>query len=377
MRPCSNHSGSTGLDSSLGKNGLARRGHKQVYVIIVQSILILWLAMWGIGDYLNNIYVRAYVDATLQAFGWIGLLAIAGGSLGSAWTMVHRRHAAVGKSFEKPVKENRKTVLTPKISPPAFQSSAKSGLNPKLASIGIRTSSLSSNSSTRSTASVQPSTSAATPAVSFSSSPPSSDSGSKASVELHPAVAALKAELSERRVTLGLVSATVGQDQSPPSPPMVSSQPQTFERSNPPAMESRPLQRLEPVNSIPPPTVIRPAPGPGPMRPAQSSSPPARPMQPFSFNRPAQPQLPAQNNSRPFLPSRPSQPVSQERFEDAVQRAGFSPSPPQNSNQVPQNRPVPPPIPRNVSTVITGIMPKKKDPQDPASQNSSGQNSSS
>ena len=346
-------------------------------MIIVQSIVILWLALWAVGDYLNNIYVRAYVDASVQAYGWIGLLTVVGGSLGSAWITVHRRHATLGKSVEKRVKESRKTLPLPKISTPAFQAPGKSGLNPKLASIGIRTSSLSSNSSTPSMAAVEPSTPTVTPTMSFASSPPPSDSGAKPSVELHPAVAALKAELSERRVTLGLVSATVGQDQGPPSPPIVSSQVQNVERPSPPSLESRPLQRVEPVNSMPAPPIVRPGPSPGQMRPMQSPSPQARPMQPFSFNRPAQPQLPSQNNSRPFLPSRPSQPISQERFEDAVQRAGFAPSQPQNPNQAPQNRPVQTQIPKNVSTVITGIMPKKKDPQDPAGQNSSGQNSSS
>ena len=376
MQPCSYRSGSTSLGSSLGNGGLAHRGHRQIYVIIVQSIVILWLAMWAIGDYLNNIYVKAYVDASIQAYGWIGLLTVVGGSLGSAWITVHRRHAALGESVKKPLKESKKTLPAPKISTPAFQAPGKSGLNPKLASIGIRTSSLSSIGSSPSTA--EPPLPTAEPAVSYTSSPAQSDSSAKSSVELHPAVAALKAELSERRVTLGLVSATVGQDQGPPSPPMVSSQARNVERpSPPPSLESRPLQRVEPVNSMPAPPIVRPALGPGPMRPMQSSSPPARPMQPFSFNRPAQPQFPPQNNSRPFLPSRPSQPVSQERFEDAVQRAGFSNSQPQNPNQAQQNRPVQTQIPKNVSTVITGIMPKKKDPQDPANQNPSGQNGSS
>lgn len=360
---------------SLGKNGLPRRGHKQITVIIVQSLIILWLAMWAIGDYLNNIYVKAYVDATVAAYGWIALLAFVGGSLGSAWTMVHRRHAALGKSIEKSLKESKKSLPSPKISTPVLQAPAKSGLNPKLASIGIRTSSLSSISSTPGPSAAEPSTPASSPAMSFTGSPSPSDSGSKPAVELHPAVAALKAELSERRVTLGLVSATVGQDQGSPSPPM-SSQAQSVERSGPPVQDSRPLQRVEPVNNMPAPPVVRQVPGPGPMRPMQSS-PPARPTQPFSFNRPAQPQLPAQNNARPFLPSRPIQPGSQDRFEDAISRAGFSNPQPQNPNPVPQDRPVQTQIPRNVSTVITGIMPKKKDPQDQDNRNTSGQNSSS
>ncbi|HEX4920699.1 MAG TPA: hypothetical protein VFV92_08160 [Candidatus Bathyarchaeia archaeon] len=368
------------MASSLGKNSLPHRGHKQVIVIAVQSIIILWLGSWAIGDYLNNIYVHAYVDASLATYGWIMILALIGGSLGSAWTMVHRRHAAIGK-IEKPIKESKKSMPSlpaPTISTPAFQSPAKSGLNPKLAQLGIRTSSLSSISTTAS--SPEPATPTTTSPVSFTPSPPSSDSGSKPSAELHPAVAALKAELSERRVTLGLVTATVGQDQSPPPTPTFQSQPQPSERPMPSPMETRPLQRIEPANSSPsqPSTVIRPMPTPSPMRPMQSSSPPpARPMQPFSFNRPSQPQLPGQNSSRPVLPSRPIQPGSQDRFEDAVSRAGFIPTQPsQNPNQNPQNHP-PTQIPRNVSTVITGIMPKKKDPQDPANQNASGQNSSS
>jgi len=364
------------LDSSLGKNGLPHRGRRQIYIIIVQSILILWLGAWAVGDYLNNIYVRAYVDGSLAAYGWILILGVVGGSLGSAWTMVRKRRAVVGRSIEKPVKEAKKSSIIPKIATPALQTSPKPGLNPKLASIGIRTSSLSSISSTPSTV-PEPSSTGAIPAASFSPPPPSSDSGFKPGPELHPAVAALKAELSERRVTLGLVTATVGQDQSPSSPSPVPVQPQAMQRPSPPGLESRPFQRIEPVNNIPPPTpsFSRPAPGPAPIRPMQSAPPPSRPMQPFSFNRPVQPQFPAQNNSRPILPSRPSQPVSQERFEDAVSRAGFVPTQPsQNPNQIPQN--MPRPIPRNVSTVITGIMPKKKDPQDPNNQDSSsGQNS--
>ena len=358
------------MDSSqIGKPSLAHRGHRLIYLAVTQTLVIVWLALWNIGDYLNNIYVHAYVDGMLATYGWLIVLAFVGGSLGSSWMFVHRRHRITGKSVEVAVKESRPPKITPTVLKTAALSAPSTGLNPKLASIGIRTSTFSTPQSTSAPTNVPQPT--VTP-TSFTPSPPSSEASAKPSVELHPAVAALKAEMSERRVSLGLVSATVGQETA--RPPGQVQQPQPMERPASNFLEARPQQRSEqPMNPQQlPPTVVRPSLPPGPVQRPVQPPPGIRPMQPFGFGRPSQP---GQNNPASPQFQRPPQPGSADRFEDAVSRAGFIPTnnqPPAAQGPSPAPR-APPPFepPHNVTTVITGIMPgqKKKDPADPNDQN--------
>jgi hypothetical protein len=177
--------------------------------------------------------------------------------------------------------------------------------------------------------------------------------GPKPAVELHPAVAALKAELSEARMSLGLASVTASQPAPGPA-----AQPTRFEDQKPPAPQqilqiaqsqaAPPRPQPQTTGGSIPPTVIRPMGPPGPTGQSQSTgirltpSTVIRPMLPTAGS--VGPQQGSQvlkvEDRPPMGPARPvgPQPTSQ-------QSASSQPS------QV------------DVSTVITGIVtdPKKKD----------------
>src|SRR5216117_4615605 len=141
------------------RSGLARHGRTVMSIILFQTLLILWLSVWAVEDYLNNAYVRAYVDLSIQTEGWIlGVLAFIG-VLGSVMGLVVRRNRHASTTLDLATTETTVPISTPvtMITPPT---------------------------------------------------------SSKPSVELHPAVAALKAELSERRMSLGLESVAVGSDRN-------------------------------------------------------------------------------------------------------------------------------------------------------------------
>ena len=276
---------SANLSSSVNlKSGIARHGRALISIILVQMLLIFWLASWAVGDYLNNQYVRAYVNLTVQSDAWaIGLLAFVG-VLGSSMGLVLKRRKHASATLEVSNKQSR----IPKPAIPTMPGK----LN------------------------VQPSPS------------------TKPSAELHPAVAALKADLSEARLSLGLASVTTGNagpTNSPTTQPArFDDQKQTIGTQSPPI--SRPFlppnpqavtsnQQTFPAGPRPvPSTVIR------PMAPTMPSGPiPAR--QPM-------PMLNVQS-----IPSAPPKPV------------GLLPRP----EQVPAN------AAKDVSTVITGIMPVQQD----------------
>ncbi len=144
------------------KSGVARHGRALVSIILFQTLLIFWLSFWAVEDYLNNVYVRAYVDGTVQVEGWLfGLVAfvcVLGSVMG---LVVRRKHSMRGLEAISTGVETVGPV------DPGFYA-------PASASAVVSTS----------------------PTVAVVSSRPS--------VELHPAVAALKAELSEARMSLGL-----------------------------------------------------------------------------------------------------------------------------------------------------------------------------
>src|SRR5207247_8569616 len=137
------------------RSGLARHGVTFMSIILYQILLIAWLSVWAVEDYLNNAYVRAYVDLSIQTEGWIlGVLAFIG-VLGSVMGLVVRRNRHASTTLDLANTETTVPISTPV---------------------------------TKNT-------------------PPTS---SKPSVELHPAVAALKAELWQCRMRLGLESVAAG-----------------------------------------------------------------------------------------------------------------------------------------------------------------------
>jgi hypothetical protein len=288
--------------SSNVKTAMPHRGHKIVILAAVQSLVILWLANWAIGDYLNNQYVRAYVDGTIQAnqlmiFGVFALAII--GSIGGVWFKRRGR-----SSIELVNVQGSGKISTPVVSANMGGSSGATS----------------------------------TPSPAVSSGP---------SVELHPAVAALKAEMSERRVALGLNPGMMDQPQSPVNVQAPQNTPSSVASLLPPDIRA--------LAQAPRPAIQAPS---GPQMSApmlQTVQPPAAPRGPIAtlpVARPVQPGMPVLRQGPPDAPvPRPVQP------------------------NVPAARPNPPPnvIPQNVTTVITGIMPKKKDSDDPNAQKSSGQ----
>jgi len=141
------------------RSGLARHGRTVMSIILFQTLLIVWLSVWAVEDYLNNAYVRAYVDLSIQTEGWIlGVLAFIG-VLGSVMGLVVRRNKGASKTLDLATAETTVPISTP---------------------VTVTT-------------------------------PPTS---STPSVEFHPAVAALKAELSERRMSLGLESVAAGPERN-------------------------------------------------------------------------------------------------------------------------------------------------------------------
>ena len=290
------------------KSGVARHGRALVSIVLFQTLLIFWLSFWAVEDYLNNVYVRAYVDGTIQVEGWLfGLVAFVG-VLGSVTGLVVRRKHSM-RSLET-ISTGVKTAgpISPGFRAPAFGSASVS-TKPAIAAVA----------------------------------------NSKPSVELHPAVAALKAELSEARMSLGLQTvATTPEKLVGPTARFedqrtnVGSQPGPAMR--PPMMGPRPqLSVMGPT----PQTVIRPG-------PSQMSN---RPLPPTVIR----PMAPLPSGAAPF-----PRPVPVLKIEGST--------PPVHVQAPIGTVPRPEPLaaaPKDASTVITGIMAvqqqKKKD--EPGSSN--------
>jgi hypothetical protein len=287
------------LQSSSGvKSGFARHGRALISIILLQTLIIVWLSSWVAGDYLNNVYVRTYVNDTIQADAWIlgalALIAIICSSMG----LVLRRNKHVAKTVDT-VKTHAKIAI-----PVPSTSSAKLTSQP------------------------------------FASP--------KSSTDLHPAVAALKADLSDKRIALGLASvapaASLDNEKAPTGPRPVSTvqssanvpKPQLSIASQSQQSSAAPPAPLPPATrTVLPPTVIRPmAPT---TRPGHSTSAPQL--------------LPVLKIETPATPA-PIKPLGLQTRPDT-----------------------PSPSTMDVSTVITGIVttqqPKKKDPEPSSEQNSS------
>ena len=280
-------------------------------IILFQSLLIVWLSTWAVEDYLNNQYVRAYVDGVIQVEGWLfGVFAFLG-VLGSVMGLVvRRRRGAKGLELIDTGSES----LEPR----------SSGLKgPMSASTVV----------------------ARTQAAAASSRP---------SVELHPAVAALKAELSEARMSLGLASVTPGPEKSPA---VTFNDQKTSVGLQPSPMMRSPMMGPRPQFSVmreTPPTVIRPGPQPTGFRPVP----------PPNVIRPMMPPSPAGS-----VPSSPTMPV--------LKIEGKTPQGPSQTVGLLSKQEGGPMAQKNVSTVITGIVPvqqkKKEEPESSSGQNSSQQ----
>ena len=316
------------------KSGLARHGRAIASVILFQSLLIIWLSSWAIGDYSNNQYVRAYVDSTVQSLTWVFGAAVIIGVLGSVLGLIVRRRR--GSSLEL-------VGVSPKV--PVSTPMGKSSRSISRVSIPVS----------------RPSPAPA-PSVTTVTATGTSVTAPKPVVELHPAVAALKAELSEARISLGLASVATGpqtimgpanrfDDQRGPQ-----GAPTRSQMANPSGMSPRPQN---PVMNQTPPTVIRPMATPNPnasVTPTLAVRPPTPPTV-------IRPMIPA--------PGQNVQPMTSPMLR-----------PPAPSQQTPQRVSVPsrpettPLTPKDVSTVITGIMPviKKKDEKASSTEENNTQN---
>ena len=247
---------------------------------MVQSLVILSLSLWFVEEYLNNKYLGEYVNGVFQAdgliIGMLGTLLILG-SVSSA-VFMKRRHG-----------EKRFGAVSLEVTAPSIPSSPKTKL-----------------------------------ATEPSKNQP--EAFAKPSMDFHPVVAALKADMADRRSTFGSIGAAGAE------------QPTTVPVSKLEIRQPSVLDQLTP-NRQPPAT--------GP-RPGQLGTP--SPQQPFRDPRPQTPTGPSMERAGALLAQRPM-PI-------------FKPPQPAGSTVL-QPPPAPSPqIPTNVTTVITGIMPvqKKKDP---------------
>jgi hypothetical protein len=262
------------LDSSVSTGPTAGHGSASKIVIMVQSVVIFSLSFWFVEEYLNNKYLGEYLNGVFQAdgliFSMLGTLLV----LGSIATgmFVRRRHGE--KRFGAVSLE---VTSTPKI---------------KLAA--------------------EPS---AKPSEAFS----------KPSTDFHPVVAALKADMADRRMSFGSMTASSNE------------QPTTGPAPNFEARKTSVLDQL--ASNRQPPTT-------GP-RPGQVG--PTLPQQPLRDFRPLPPTGPRIDQPAGLFVQRPP-PI-------------LPPQQPAGSNVL-QSHPAPAAqIPTNVTTVITGILPvKKRDP---------------
>lgn len=324
------------MTSSIGvKSGFARHGRAITSLIVFQSLLIIWLSSWAIGDYSNNQYVRAYVDSTVQSLVWVFGSVVIIGVIGSVLGLIVRRRR--GSSLELVGVSPKVPVSTPM--PKSMASVSRVSLH------------------------VSRPSPVPAPSVTTVSATGTSVTAPKPAVELHPAVAALKAELSEARMSLGLASVTTGpqtimgpanrfDDQR--SPQGAPTRPQM---ANPSNMPSRPLNPA--MSQTPPPTVIRPMAPPN-SNPNVTPTLAVRPPTPPTVIRPM---IPASGQS--------VQPMTSPMFRPAA--------PSQKTPQpvgVPSRPETTALTPKDVSTVITGIMPviKKKEEQASSTEQNNTQN---
>lgn len=307
------------------KSDIEHHGHGRLLtsVILVQTLLVVWLSSWVIGDYLNNQYVRAYVNLTIQADAWmIGTLALVG-VVGSSMGLVLRRkrHAAqtLGMTSTQS-KIPRPSLATANIPRPSLAiASTKASSTPSPTPIS------SPNVGVLSGQSLKPST------------------------ELHPAVAALKADLSEARMSLGLASVTTN-----------------AQRPTGPASPATKFEDQKPIFGTPSTPVQHPILSPAPQQIA------SHPPQSSMFNRPLPPTV-----IRPMAPPTAGGTLPPAQTMPTLKIEGGPPSTPRPVGLLPRPEPVQATA-KDVSTIITGFMPvqqqqKKKESDSPNGQTNSSQ----
>ncbi len=261
-------------------NGSSVSHHSASKIIItVQTFVILSLTYWLVEEYLNNQYLRQYVSDSFQAngllFGILGLLLVVGPATGM---FLKHRHGQSTVSLE---------IKTPR------------------------------------------------PTVGPTMSVAKSQESKKPDIDFHPAVAALKADMANRRSSFG--SGVSTENEQPPMPPA----------PRPDAQKASVLEQL---------TANRPAPTTSPMLQQVRA--------PFPQPPPLPPRPQAQMGPRVDLPGvpPPQRPMLPMRPQETTGSSVLQPV----KIQVQQT-------PTNITTIITGILPpKKKDPagseEKPASQ---------
>jgi len=254
------------LVSSTSAESMARHGSASKIVILLQTFVILSLSTWIVEEYLNNMYLRQYVSDVFQSdgltIGILGTLLVLGSAAG---LFVRHRHGSSTVSLE---------IKTP------------------------------------------------SPMVSVAKK----QEKKTTDTDFHPVVAALKADMADRRLSFGSV-ASAGAER-----------PTTVPASNTEIRKTSVLDQLIPNRQ---PTVIGQA-------PAQMATPfPQRQTPDLKPQSPTSPRLEQLGS----LGQRPMPPVLQSQQ-------------PVGSNVLQPTRAQTSQAPSNVTTVITGIMPaqKKKDP---------------
>ena len=261
--------------SSVGTASTTGHGSASKIVIMVQSIIILSLSYWVVEEYLNNKYFGEYLSGVFQAdgliIGTLGTLLV----LGSISSLIFLKRKHGEKKFGAVSLEVSSSTRKVKL---AAEPKAKA-----------------------------------------------TETFSKPSADFHPVVAALKADMADRRMSFGsMASSGSDQPQTPSMPPTLGVQ------------KASVLEQFGPNHH---PIVNNPT-------PLQSGAPASQ--RTFSDPRPQIPtgQMPqpgALVSQRPMPLLRTQQPTG--------------------STVLQPSQTLPSQIPTNVTTVITGIMPvKKKDP---------------
>ena len=74
-------------------------------IMLFQTLIILFLSSWIYEEYLNNIYLQAYVNETVQAYGVLIIAAVVVGSLGLAFGLLKvlkSTHRQIGELVTEP-----------------------------------------------------------------------------------------------------------------------------------------------------------------------------------------------------------------------------------------------------------------------------------
>lgn len=163
-------------------------------IILVQTIMIIFLSGWIYEEYLNNRYLREYLNVVIQTQGWAIAVVVVMVAVGSVTVPLFRRNRAVEKKVE-PV------FVEPKVAVPVTNVPGPVSRQP-------------------------------------------TEVNSKASTDLSPVVAALKAELAGRSAVVGTVPASSAGDVK--LPPAISRDEQrTVTTNQPPILNPVAVPRAE------------------------------------------------------------------------------------------------------------------------------------